>query len=152
MYTKEKHASAKIGTSQRGHEGSLGGTPGPGQYFDQFHSGLKKKGTSFGKENRGHTVGHGKAPGPGTYELSYNYAKNPTAKTFGYKLHNSLNPSQLGPGSYDPNVGTVRRNADSKSFGVSRAETGNRNVNPGPGTYENLMNKTTPAWRYTFVK
>lgn len=147
MYTKEKHATAKIGTSQRGTGGSASGTPGPGQYVDEFKSALRKTGTTFGKQTRGRTTDNTKAPGPGTYELSYDYKNNPHAKTFGVKFHSSLNTSQLGPGSYDPNIKTVRRNADSKSFGVSRTEGGNRNVNPGPGTYEHLMNKTTPAWR-----
>jgi hypothetical protein len=109
---------------------------------------LTKKGTSFGKEHRGRSVGQDKAPGPGTYDLQFDYDKNPTAKTFGLKLSNSMNLNQVGPGHYDPSLNFSRRNADTKSFGVSRNDQLKANSNPGPGTYENLLSRTTPTWKY----
>lgn len=92
-------------------------------------------------------MGNDKTPGPGNYNLNYDYTKNPSAKTFGLKLSASMNLNQVGPGAYDPNLNFSRKNADAKSFGVSRNDVYGGNPNPGPGTYENLLSRTTPTWK-----
>jgi hypothetical protein len=145
---REHHTAVRIGREERGGD-SVNPGPGPGQYFDNGKSELTQIGTKFGNEERGKT-GTKDVPGPGNYPLEGQFeeaGRTNKGKTFGIKTdidHINNNPA---PGAYDPEVYPVRPAAPSRTFGSSRDDTHPPSTVPGPGTYENLIPKSTPAWR-----